>query len=197
MAAPTIIQNTKTYFTTEFTRKASEALNEKKSAVSKAMTAIIPLGLAGIISRSNSGKEGSQDIFDRAKNSSINLPEFHDLQVLKTEAELSKNKVDIFGDDQTKIEEAIAKFSHLQTDSASSLLTWSLPAMMGLLGKHAERKSLTPSGLSGYLSSQNDYVSFTVSPELIHLEKLSSFKAFHPISAYQQKRIEADKLNRI
>lgn len=197
MAVPTIIQNTKTYFTTEFTRKVSEVLNEKKSSISKAMTAIIPLGLAGIISRSNSGKEGSKDIFDRAKNSSINLPEFHDLQVLKTEAELSQNKMDIFGDDQIKIEEAVAKFSHLQPDSASALLMWALPAMMGLLGKHAERKNLTPSGLSGYLSSQNDYVSFTVSPELKHLENLPSFRAFHPISDYQKRIIEVDKLNRI
>lgn len=197
MAIPTIIQNTKTYFTTEFTGQASEILNEKKSAIAKAMTAVIPLGLAGIISRSNSGKEGSQDIFDRAINSAIHLPEFHELGILKTEAETCNNKEDIFGENQIIIDEAIARFGGIKTESAATLLLWALPAMMGLIGKHAERKKLTPSGLSGYLSSQNDFVSFTISSDLQPLEKLPCYHSFHHISSSQREKIKSNTMNRL
>lgn len=196
MAVPTIIQSTRTYFTSEFTGQAAHALMEKKSGISKAMKAIIPLGLAGILNRSTSGKSGSQDIFDRTKNSAINLPQFHELNILKTEAETSNNKEDIFGENQKAIDEAIGRFAGIKTEAAGTLLLWALPAMMGLIGKHSLRKKLTPSGLSGYLSSQNNYIIKLIPPEFWGLETLPCFGSWYiPSFATQMKDKIEQKTN--
>ena len=194
MAIPNIVQITKTYFTSEFTAQAAKALDEKRPDISKALTALIPFGLAAIISRSTSGSSGSADIFDRAKNSAINLPQFHDLAILRSEAERSNNKEDIFGNNQQVVDEAISAFAGIRTTSGATLLSWALPAMMGLIGKHSARKKLTPSGLSGYLSSQHRFVTDAIPTPLKSLEELPCFTSVEVFSLPAQVKNKVEQM---
>ena len=56
----------KNYFDEEFINKASSVSGESKSGISKALSAIIPVGLAGLLNRGTSGAEGADDIFNKA-----------------------------------------------------------------------------------------------------------------------------------
>lgn len=175
---PTLIQTVKTYFTSDFTLQAANALNEKKSSISKALTAIIPAGLAGILNKATTGKEGAHDIFDRSKNSAINLPEFHDLSKLNNEAQTTNNTSDIFGANQSLIDGTIARYAGIKDSSAATLMALALPAIMGLIGKHAGRKKLSASGLSGFLSSQKDDIIYAMPSGIASLASILGFSPF-------------------
>src|ERR1039458_9143272 len=64
----------------------------------------------------------------------------------------------IFGYNASGILGTISKFAGIKDSSASSLMSMDMPAMLGLLGKHAEQNNMTPGGLSGFLSSQKDHI---------------------------------------
>jgi len=153
-----LMETAKNYFTGEFTNQASSALGENSSGISKALTAIIPTGLAGILSKATSGSEGASSIFDMAKNAVSNVTG-PTIPAAGTNQEQGSSMVsNLFGNNQSTVVSAISRFAGIKDSSASSLMSMGLPAIMGLLGKHAEQNNLTPSGLSGFLSSQKDQI---------------------------------------
>lgn len=153
-----LIETVKDYFTSEFTNRASTALGENSSGISKALSAIIPTGLAGILSKATSGSDGASGIFDMAKNAISNVTGPANLST-GTNQEAGKSMVsNLFGSKQSGIVNAISKYAGIKDSSASSLMSMGLPAIMGLLGKHAEQNNLTPGGLTGFLTSQKDNI---------------------------------------
>ena len=46
-----LMETVKNFFTSEFTNQASSALGEDSPGISKALSAIIPTGLAGILNK--------------------------------------------------------------------------------------------------------------------------------------------------
>lgn len=148
----------KNYFTSEFTKQASSALGEDSSGISKALTAILPTGLAGILNKATSGDQGANDILSMAKNAISSISGSANLtsgeNITKGGGILSS----LFGNSQSGIIDTISGFAGIKHSSASSLMSMGLPAIMGLLGKHAEQNNLSASGLSGFLSSQKGHI---------------------------------------
>ena len=64
-----LLEMVKNYFTSEFINHASSLLGENTSGTSKALTAVIPTGLSGILNKATSGTEGANEVYDTAKNS--------------------------------------------------------------------------------------------------------------------------------
>lgn len=153
-----LMETVKNYFTSEFTNQASSALSESGSGISKALTAIVPTALAGILSKSTSGTEGANSIFDMAKNAINNVSGNISLSGTGNVQKGNNILAALFGANQPEITGAISKFAGIKDSSASSLMSMGLPAIMGLLGKHAEQNNLSASGLSGFLSSQKDHI---------------------------------------
>lgn len=152
------METVKNYFTSEFTNQASSALGESGSGISKALTAIIPTALAGILSKSTSGTEGADSIFDMAKNAISNVSGNTPLTSTENIQKGNSMFASLFGVNQPGITDAISKFAGIKDSSASSLMSMCLPPIMGLLGEHAEQNNLSASGLSGFLSSQKDHI---------------------------------------
>jgi hypothetical protein len=153
-----LIEMVKNFFTSEFTSHASSVLGENTSGVSKALTAIIPTSLAGILNKATSGTEGANNVFDTAKNS---------VQTVTGDTILTSNEniekgsgliSNLFGGNQPGILGSIATYAGIKESSSSSLMSMALPAVMGILGKHAEQNNLSASGLAGFLSSQKDHI---------------------------------------
>ncbi|MEO6838518.1 MAG: DUF937 domain-containing protein [Ginsengibacter sp.] len=153
-----LIETVKNYFTNEFINQASSSLGENSSGISKALTAIIPTGLAGILSKATSGSDGASSIFDMAKNAISSISGNTNLTSPENTQKGSSILSGLFGNSQGAVTSAVSNFAGIKDSSVSSLMSMGLPAIMGLLGKHAEQNNLTPSGLSGFLSSQKDHI---------------------------------------
>jgi outer membrane protein OmpA-like peptidoglycan-associated protein len=148
------METVKNYFTSEFINQSAVSLDESSSGVSKALSAIIPAGLAGILNKATSGNDGAQNVYSMAKDAAGYFSASPNLAKLHNEEEGSNLPSDIFGNNESHITNAIAKYAGIQQSSAGSLITLALPVIMGLLGKHLEENNLSASGLSGFLSSQ-------------------------------------------
>lgn len=152
------METVKNYFTSEFTSQASSSLNESSSGISKALTAIIPTGLAGVLNKATSSTEGANSIFEMAKNAIRSASGNTHLSGSENIQKGNKMLTSLFGGNLSGIISAISKFADTKDSSTSSLLSMGLPAIMGIIGKHAEQNNLSASGLSGFLSSQKDRI---------------------------------------
>lgn len=152
------METVKNYFTSEFTSQASSSLNESSSGISKALTAIIPTELAGILNKATSSTEGANSIFEMAKNAIRSASGNTHLSGSENIQKGNKMLTSMFGGNLSGIISAISKFADTKDSSTSSLLSMGLPAIMGIIGKHAEQNNLSASGLSGFLSSQKDRI---------------------------------------
>ncbi|MEO9005117.1 MAG: DUF937 domain-containing protein [Ginsengibacter sp.] len=153
-----LMEAVKNRFTSDFTNNASSALDESSTGISKALSAIIPTGLAGILTKATSGTDGANSIFDIATNTASNLSGNDDLtgneNIQKGNSILSS----LFAGNQSGIMSTISRFSGIKESSASSLMSMGLPVIMDILGKHAEQNNLSASGLAGFLSSEKDHI---------------------------------------
>ncbi len=158
--AVNLIELAKDYFTSEFSEQAADKLGESSSGISHALSAIIPTGFAGILSKATSGSEGASSILTMAKDALRNLTTFPDANGLDSSASNQGGGIlaSLFGDKLAGITSAIAGLAGIKNSSAGSLMGLSLSSIMGLLGKQAEDNNMTPSGLQAFLSSQKDHI---------------------------------------
>lgn len=155
---PNLLEMVKDFFTNDFTNHASSVLGEDTSGVSKALTAIIPTGLAGILNKATSGTEGAGDVFDTAKNSMDTVTGETPLTSTQNIEKGNGLINNLFGSNQSGILGSVARFAGIKESSSSTLMGMVLPAIMGILGKHAEQNNLSAEGLAGFLSSQKDHI---------------------------------------
>ena len=156
--AVNFLDSIKSYFTTEFTNQVSNSLDESGPGVAKAVSAIIPLGLAGALQKATSGNDGASSILSMAKEASGYMHLTPNLSDLHNDEKGSDLPDRIFGDNISQVTSAISQFAGLKNTSASALITMTLPVIMGLLGKHADQNNLSATGLAGFLSSQRDNI---------------------------------------
>lgn len=152
------LDSVKSYFSTEFTNQLSNSLDESSPGVAKAISAVIPVGLAGALQRATSGNDGANSILNMAKEASGYMHLTPNLSDLHNDEKGSDLPNKIFGSNESVVSGAISQFSGLKNTSASALMTMALPVIMGLLGKHAEQNNLSATGLAGFLSSQRDTI---------------------------------------
>lgn len=153
-----LLEMVKNYFTSDFTNQASSILAENTSGVSKALTAIIPTGLAGILNKATSGTAGANEVYENAKNS---VEYVSGTNTVTSNENIGKGNAMIgnfFGGTQSGILDSISKYAGIKESSTSSLMSMALPPILGILGKHAEQNNLSASGLAGFLSSQKDHI---------------------------------------
>lgn len=175
-----IVQIVNNYFTPGFNSHLSESLHEPEAGISKALLAIIPAALNGILNRATSGKEGAEHIFEISKNAADLMSPVAGEEHLHAINE-SQNLSGIFGSNQTEILSAISKFAGIQNVAVSSLTALVVPAIIGFLGKHAKENDLSASGLSGFLSSQHKNISNSFPREIPSLSQLSNVNSFSPL----------------
>ena len=173
--APNLIHTVKTYFTSDFTQQAADTLNEHESRISKALTAVIPATLMGILNMATSGREGSQNIFEKSKEEAANFRISHDINKLIADTKNDTLASAIFGADQSLVKDSIAKFAAIEVSSVAMLIRLVIPGILGLLGKHDGRKELSASGLSGFLASERNDIIHAMPSALSSLADLLNY----------------------
>jgi hypothetical protein len=153
-----LLEMVKNYFTSDFTNQASSTLAENTSGISKALTAIVPTGLAAVLNRATSSSEGANEVYETVKDSVENIS---GTNFVNSNENLEKGSMligNFFGSAQSGIFDNISKYAGIKESSVSSLMSMALPPMFGILGKHAQQNNLSASGLAGFLSSQKDHI---------------------------------------
>ena len=168
MADPTIVQLVRTYFTSDFYKKASEVLDERKYETEKALSAIIPLILGAILHKATEDKNSCESIFNDCRDAERVFSVNYDFELLYPKS--SDKEELLFDKKHMEVEKEIALYSGIKKPSVSGLISLAVPSIMGLLGKHIMRNKFSPSGLAGYLSSQEKFIAQAVPPRLASME---------------------------
>ncbi|HUZ57288.1 MAG TPA: OmpA family protein [Hanamia sp.] len=189
-----LMETVKNFFTSEFTNQSSSALGEDSSGISKALSAIIPTGLAGILNKATSGTEGANSVLDMAKNAIGSATGNTNLSGAENVQQGNSIISSLFGSSQSVINSAISKFAGIKDSSASSLMSMALPVIMGILGKHAEQNNLSASGLSGFLSSQKDHILNALPPGLSSLRGMLGLGSETAAATSATPRLKSDPL---
>ncbi|MFZ1529528.1 MAG: OmpA family protein [Ferruginibacter sp.] len=153
-----LIDAAKGLFTNEIVNRASSTLGESESGISKAMSALIPTVLSGVISKASSS-DGANAVAQMAN-------EQHQSGVLDNIGGLlggggsgvSSLLSGLFGNKTDMIGSLISNFAGVKSSSSSSLLSLAVPAIMSLIGKHASSSNLNASGLASFLGGQKNAV---------------------------------------
>lgn len=153
-----LLQKVKDYYTVEFKQQISNSLDEDSRAISKSLSALIPLGMASIIQRSEQDQGKINSIYGLASNAATYFPNSPDLAKLHNEEAGSKVASDILGTHEKAIRHAVARYGGIKNESAAALILAVMPIMVSVVGKHSAEKNWTPDQMSAYLESQKDAV---------------------------------------
>ena len=154
-----LIESVKTLLSGDMINKAAGMLGENSSNAQKAMSAIIPSVLTGVLQKAGSGDVHGlfSMITDAAKNG---IPA--NLTALTGSGGMASKAMDtlksLFGDKISGLTNAIAGFSGVSSESASTLLSVAAPAALGVLGKHASDTNMSAGGLLSFLNTQKDSI---------------------------------------
>lgn len=159
-----LIDAAKGLFTNELVGKASTHLGESENSITKALSGIVPSLLGGLTEKATSSHEEAVAVTNLAKESDNagflgNLGGFFDNDggsFLNKGAGLLSG---LFGEGKTNmLSSLIAQFSGAKSSSVSSLLSMAAPAILGMLGRHANSNNLSADGLASMLSSQRSNI---------------------------------------
>lgn len=174
-----LLNTVRSYFSDEIIVKAAEYLGENPSVVSKGLNAVIPLSLAGIVQKAESGNVES--VINLAK-SALGSGILDNLAGTFSSAgggipSVSPGLISgIFGDKFGAIANAISGTTGLKGASTSSLIGSVLPLALGLLGKFATDNHSTPGAIGQLLSAEKSSI-FSAIPTDINTSSLLSTAA--------------------
>jgi outer membrane protein OmpA-like peptidoglycan-associated protein len=110
----------------------------------------------------------------------------------------------IFGSKSTMVSDAVAKSSGVSTNSASRVLNFAAPLVMGVLSRHVTSQGLNATGVSNLLADQKDEISSATPPGVLRVLDSSgptmvtstSSAAALPKDLYREGREEFSRLGR-
>jgi OmpA-OmpF porin, OOP family len=143
--------------------KAAQYLGEDAGAAGKAMSAILPSVLGGVMNQATN-ISGATNLLNMLSNGGHDGGIFGNLGSLLGGGSATQGLVNagsgiikgLFGDKVGAIVDFVAKYAGIKSSSASSLLGMAAPMVMGMIGKQSA--GLGASGLMKLLGGQSDFV---------------------------------------
>lgn len=152
------LQKVNNYFTTEFKQQIALSLDEDTPSVEKALSAIIPAGMASMIHRAESGDSNRLSVFKIAQGAAAYFPASPDLAKLHNEEEGGRVASDLLGDHLNTITDAVKKYAGIKKESAGSLIMLTMPVLVGSLGIFGNQQNLNEDGIRQFIISEKDAV---------------------------------------
>jgi outer membrane protein OmpA-like peptidoglycan-associated protein len=151
--------------TPDLVGKAASMLGESETGVSKAMSAIGPAVLQGILSKGAS--DNGAGILDMAKQAATSgiLDNIGGLFGGGNSGMMSLGTSllsGLFGSKTSGIANLVASFAGIKPSSSNSLLSAIAPMALGMIGKHAISNNLSAGSLLSWLTGQKDSISKAV-----------------------------------
>ncbi len=169
-----MINSLNSYFSDELVGKAAEFLGENESIIRKGLNAVIPVSLAGIVKKAESGNaESLLSLARTAFESGIidNIADTFSSQGGGIPTISPALISGIFGNKFGTVANMISSTTGLKGASTSSLLGSVLPLALGLLGKYAKDNNSTPGAISEMLGAQKNTI-LSGMPSDINISKI-------------------------
>lgn len=151
-----LIQNIKSFFTTEFKDQVALSLDEQGQSVEKALTALIPAGLLSVSRLSGQGK--TRLVSDIAQSALAYIPGEPDVAMLNNEGAGSRIPEDLLGKNQDTLRHSVARYAGIKNESAGSLIMLTMPVIMRFLGAKMKQDHLSSDGLATFLKSKTEEI---------------------------------------
>src|SRR5215831_18126115 len=154
-----LLDSVKSLLGGDFIGKASAMLGEQESNVQKAISAIVPSVLTGVMNKAGSGDAwGVLSMAKNAAGSGIlsgigNF--FTNNSLMNRGADMLKG---LFGDRMSDVANTISGYAGIKSTSAASLMSAVAPAALGALGQHAEATNMNANGLLSFLNNQKESI---------------------------------------
>ena len=164
-----LLNTVKSYFPEDLIEKAAGYLGENPSAIGKGLNSVIPLSLAGIVQKAESGN--AESLITLAK-SAYNSGILENLAGTFSSAgggipSISPGLISgIFGDKFGAIANAISGTTGLKGASSSSLIGSVVPLALGILGKFVSDNHSTPGAITQLLSAEKNTILSAIPTDL-------------------------------
>lgn len=157
-----LLDSVNSLFTKDLIGKAAATLGEGEDRIAKAVSAIVPTILTGVLNKASSGKTAANSLFDMAKQASAsgvlgnlgNLLSGNGSNI----SSLVNMASSLFGDKLSAITSQISGFAGIKPSSASSLLNLATPAALGTVGKFVAQNNMDVNGFISMLLNQKDKI---------------------------------------
>lgn len=149
----------------ELASQASKFLGESETSTGKAVGAILPSLLGGLMGKA-SNESGARGVLDFLKSNNIDGNILENLGGLFGGGQSTDNLLNsgggilkyLVGDKLGSIVDLISNVAGVKTGSSSSLLKMAAPLLMGFVGKYVKDKALDALGLKNLMVGQKDIV---------------------------------------
>ena len=159
-----ILDSVNNLFTTDLIGKAAATLGEGEDRIEKAVSAVVPSVLTGILNKVGSGRTVASNLFDMAKQASGSgvLGNLGNLLAGSGSGTglsgLLNMASSVFGDKLGAVTSQISGFAGIKPSSASALLNITTPAALGVIGKHVTQNNMDSNGFISMLVNQKDKI---------------------------------------
>lgn len=155
-----LLDTVKGFFGNEMIGKAAFYLGESDNTIQKALNAIIPVSLGGIVKKAETNPESLMTLAHEAYNSGIlnNLAGTFSSAGGGIPTGGPGLITSLFGDRFGSIANTISSFTSLKGSSVASLFGSIIPLALGLLGKHARDTNAAPGAIASLLGSQKNSI---------------------------------------
>ena len=151
-----LVDSFKSLITLEVVDKAAAQFGENQAGISKAISGVVPVILAGFVHHAQTGNASSllQEAKDAASNNLSNFSEEGSSVLSRGEDWLNR----LYGNRAGTIGDSLAGFAGIKTTSAHSLLAMLVPAGLAVIGKHALDNNLSEDGFRSFFSEQRSNI---------------------------------------
>ncbi|HET6996568.1 MAG TPA: OmpA family protein [Chitinophagaceae bacterium] len=169
----------KSFFNNDLISKAASYLGESELGIKRALNAIIPVSLAGIINKAQSAPESLYTTAKETFSSGIinNAGDAFRVGGGGVPPMAPSLITNVLGDKFGSIANAVSDSTGLKGSSVSSLFGSIVPLALGLLGKNAVENNQNPGSLASWLGSQKNAILSAIPSGLNLSNLLPGFKS--------------------
>lgn len=153
-----LLDTLKSLFNNEFSGKAATQLGESESSIQKALGAIIPAVLTGLLHKAGTTSDtGSLAglVKEAAGSNFSNVSGGLAGNLLSKGADILRS---LFGNKTGQVSSTIASYAGIKETSANTLLQTAAPAALGVVGQQAGGENLSVSSLLAFLNGHKDRI---------------------------------------
>lgn len=177
----------KQQLSSDIVQKAAQFFGEDTTAIQKALSAILPSVLGGIVNQSTSDA-GTDKLMTTLSSSLYNSSTMSSLNVLLGGGSATQGLLDsgdelvkgLFGDKKSGIIDWIASYASIKAGSSSGLMSVGTSVLMAALGNQVTGKNLNNTGLKAFLIGHVDAIIQNLPVGLNSVLGLSNLKLEYP-----------------
>ena len=177
----------KQQLSSDIVQKAAQFFGEDTTAIQKALSAILPSVLGGIVNQSTSDA-GTDKLMTTLSSSLYNSSTMSSLNVLLGGGSATQGLLDsgdeivkgLFGDKISGITDWIASYASIKAGSSSGLMSIGTSVLMAALGNQVTGKNLSNTGLKAFLTGHVDAIIQNLPVGLNSVLGLSNLKLEYP-----------------